>query len=389
MSPLSDKVPRSDKVLFIFYDFETTQDKKSGDTSFEYVPNLVCVQQFCAMCEDDSDMDVDCRRCGERKHSFWTDPVGDLISYTFKSKPWADRIVAIAHNAKAFNLLFVLNRLVRMKSLPELLIINCQKIMCLKVENITWLDRFNYLAMPLRKLPETFGLTDQKSWYPHLFNTTENMNYVGHAPNVSYYDIDHMQKSERKEFLSWYETAAKTEEFDSRRMLERYCQADVTVLREACRTFRKHFLQIGNVDVFLESMTIASACNKVFKKKFLQPDRIGIIPVGGYTDKRKPNKKCIAWLLNEERKQGKRILHGRNDREHRLPELPNIHVDGLGEEMGTVYEFNGCYLNGHTCMPFRDLPIACGGGTLAERDKNTMTRLERITQAGYQVKVQW
>ena len=69
MSPLSDKVPRSDKVLFIFYDFETTQDKKSGDTSFEYVPNLVCVQQFCAMCENDSNMDVDCRRCGERKHS--------------------------------------------------------------------------------------------------------------------------------------------------------------------------------------------------------------------------------------------------------------------------------------------------------------------------------
>ena len=79
-------------------------------------------------------MDVDCRRCGKRKHSFWTDPVGDLIFYTFKSRPWADRIVAIAQNAKAFEL-FVLNRLVGVKPLHEQLIMNGQKIMCLKVQN--------------------------------------------------------------------------------------------------------------------------------------------------------------------------------------------------------------------------------------------------------------
>jgi hypothetical protein len=36
--------------------------------------------------------------------SFWTDPVGDLISHTFKSRPCPDRVVATAHNAKAFDL---------------------------------------------------------------------------------------------------------------------------------------------------------------------------------------------------------------------------------------------------------------------------------------------
>ena len=115
------------------------------------------------MCEEDLGMNEDCQRFGKRKHSFWTDVVGDLISYTFNSRPWADRIVAIAHNAKAFDLHFVLNRLVRMKLLPEHLILNWQKIMCLNVENVTWLDSLNYLAMPLRKLLEAFGLTAQKS----------------------------------------------------------------------------------------------------------------------------------------------------------------------------------------------------------------------------------
>ena len=166
-----------------------------------------------------------------------------------------------------------------------------------------------------------------------------------------------MHESERTEFLSWYETVVKKEVFDNRRVLESYCQADVMLLREARRTFRQHFLLIGNVEVFLESMTIASACNKVFRNKFLQPDRIGLIPVGGNTDNRKQSKKAIAWLSLQEKKEGRRILHGRNCKKRRLGELLLISVHGLCEETPTVFEFNECYWHGHTFMPFRDLPI--------------------------------
>jgi hypothetical protein len=41
MSSLSDRAPRSDKVLLVFYDFETTQNTRCTDTSWEHVPNLV------------------------------------------------------------------------------------------------------------------------------------------------------------------------------------------------------------------------------------------------------------------------------------------------------------------------------------------------------------
>jgi hypothetical protein len=115
------------------------------------------------VCDDVSDVEVDCCRCGKRKHSFCLDAVGDIISYTFKSRSWADRIVTIAHNARAFDLVFVLNRLVRTKSMPEILIMNGRKIMCLKMENVAWRDSLNYLAMPLRKLPEALGLRVEKS----------------------------------------------------------------------------------------------------------------------------------------------------------------------------------------------------------------------------------
>ena len=57
-----------------------------------------------------------------------------------------------------------------------------------------------------------------------------------------------MGLGEREEFLAWYE-ARKSRPFHNKQVLETYCQ-DVTVLRQACRVFRREFLQIGNIKVF-------------------------------------------------------------------------------------------------------------------------------------------
>ena len=62
-APLSYKALRSRRVLIIFYDFETTQNMRCTYTAFEHVPNLVCVQHFCAVCEDDADVEVDFKLC--------------------------------------------------------------------------------------------------------------------------------------------------------------------------------------------------------------------------------------------------------------------------------------------------------------------------------------
>jgi hypothetical protein len=126
--------------------------------------------------------------------------------------------------------------------------------------------------------------------------------------------------------------------FDCRRVLEKYCQDDVTVLRQACRIFRCDFMEIGNVDVFLEAVTIASACNKVLRKKFLKPETIGLIPSGGYTANNSYSKKALMWLLEKEQTDGCQI-HARNGREYRPPELAQYSVDGYCAETRTVYEF--------------------------------------------------
>ena len=65
--------------------------------------------------------------------------------------------------------------------------------------------RFCFISTyAMRKLPEAFGLSVTKSWYPHFFNTQANLNYIGLIPDISQFGADEMGESERKEFLAWY-----------------------------------------------------------------------------------------------------------------------------------------------------------------------------------------
>jgi hypothetical protein len=92
---------------------------------------------------------------------------------------------------------------------------------------MTFLDSIFFLPIPLRKLPEAFGLTSSKSWYPHLFNSQGNLEYVGSIPDISYYGVNEMSEAERKEFIVWYQ-GQRDKVFDNKRVLEEYCQDDVT-----------------------------------------------------------------------------------------------------------------------------------------------------------------
>jgi hypothetical protein len=81
MPTFKDRVPLSDNVLFVLYDSETTQETKVSESA------TLHVQQFCSQCETPADIDVDCQRCGKRRHSFRDDTVGAFLSYLCKSRP--------------------------------------------------------------------------------------------------------------------------------------------------------------------------------------------------------------------------------------------------------------------------------------------------------------
>jgi len=77
-----------------------------------------------------------------------------------------------------------------------------------------------------------------------------------------------MSISERTECMTWYNDQMNNV-FENKLVLEKLCQDDVTVLRQANRIYRREFMEIGNIADFLESFTIAYACNKVLRKQFL------------------------------------------------------------------------------------------------------------------------
>jgi len=86
-----------------------------------------------------------------------------MLTYLTEPNPWVNKIVAIAHNAKAFDLQFFLNRAILLKWEQEL-ILNELKIMCMKMEHLVFLDSVSLLPCALCKVPEAFGLTASKSW---------------------------------------------------------------------------------------------------------------------------------------------------------------------------------------------------------------------------------
>ena len=97
-----------------------------------------------------------CEQCGKRKHSFWEDTVGDIVSYLCEQQRWVKQIIVMAHNAKVFDFHFILNRDVILKSLPELIMIG-PKFLCIKFEHMKFIDSVCLLPFPLRKLSSAFG----------------------------------------------------------------------------------------------------------------------------------------------------------------------------------------------------------------------------------------
>ncbi|XP_049826242.1 uncharacterized protein LOC126266383 [Aethina tumida] len=145
-----------------------------------------------------------------------------------------------------------------------------------------------------------------------------------------------------------------------------------------------------NVCPFTEATTIASACNKVFARNYLEADTIAVIPCGGYRLADNQSVIALQWLLWEENVRGITIHHAGTGREHLVG--GGLKVDGFNEEQRQVFEFHGCYFHGCTsCFKFhRDTSI--GGGkmdTMRNRYEATTIKTTRLRNFGFEVIEMW
>ena len=211
-------------------------------------------------------------------------------------------------------------------------------------------------------------------------------------PPSEFYDPDGMSSEGREKFIKWYDEKIKSRHhFNFWEEMDKYCTEDVRILRKCSIEFRRLFRETTNVDAF-SCITIASACNKVFRKNFLQKDTIWIIPPQGYRSNDVQSTKAIKWLEWQSHVRGTHIQHSRNGGEHVVFCGPQQYkVDGYYEEGGekVALEFLGCFHHGHlecykpeSVNPLNDM-------TMKELFMRTKDRIRVVEQQGYRVESVW
>ena len=140
----------------------------------------------------------------------------------------------IAHNSKEYDCHFILKWLID-QGIKPYCIYNGAKIMFMEIPklSIIFIDSLNFLQMPLKSFPKTFGMNElKKGYFPHYFNKECNKNYVGPMPSKKHYGYNQMKPDERAKFLKWYDDrVSENYMFDFKKEILEYCRSDVDILR--------------------------------------------------------------------------------------------------------------------------------------------------------------
>ena len=238
---------------YIFYDFERTQNTGTHTVNLsiaqdfkgkEYVHNSI--EEFCKCFLNDK-----------------------FKGYTF-----------IAHNSKGYDSHFVLKWLID-QGIKPYCIYNGAKIMFMELPklSIRFIDSLNFLQMPLKSFPKTFGMNElKKGYFPHYFNKECNKAYIGPMPSKNNYGFNQMKPDERTKFLKWYEERVNENYvFDFKKEILEYCHSDVDILRRGIMKLRGDFIHLENIDP-LRYITIASVCMTIYCSNYMPNKTIAIVP---------------------------------------------------------------------------------------------------------------
>lgn len=389
--PYTKQLPQ--KFVIIFFDLECMQSENAEGVR-KHVPNLAVSSQVCEKCVNDAMLSEDyhCTYCENNKlNYFWNDSDEDPNTVTCVRKfidylESSNRPVTVmCHNFKGYDSHFILEEMAKQSS-PITVALNGWKVMVLRYKNIRFVDSFNYMTIPLASFPKTFDLGNiMKGFYPHLMNTVALTNYVGVRPAREMYGVENFSKEKLREFDEWYITQEHVE-FDNVAQLLDYCIMDVVILKRGALKFMKLFRELLNINPFLEAVTLPSAAMLGFRKNFLKPNQLGIVPKNEYAGNKMQSIIGRKWLEYENRKVHRTMIF-----EYKVPRV-GVYVDGFvyshdPNVKSKIYELFGCHF--HSCVhcyfrqPSQYKPV------IQTQRESVERRVERLKAAGYEVITEW
>lgn len=207
----------------------------------------------------------------EEEHVFYN--IEDFVKFAVSTK----NTTFIAHNGKAYDNWMVHKYIIKHTAhRPNKLILAGNKIMYMKVKSIRFIDSLNHIAQGLATFPKTFGLKEiKKGFFPYLFNTDENQNYIGCIPDKKYFNTYSMTCDKLNEFNIWYETQ-KNIRYDFKKELYEYCNSDVDILKRSLEIYIADALKCNGIHP-LRFSTIASYCLAVFRTNFMTDKQIAVL----------------------------------------------------------------------------------------------------------------
>ena len=147
------------------------------------------------------------------------------------------------------------------------------------------------------------------------------------------------------------------------------------------------------IDPFESCITIASACNLVFRTNFLSLNAIGIIPPHGYRPEEKTNNQssliAYQWLSFLAKQNNISIQHGRNIGEKHVGpyKLDGYYQTDKGENV--ALKFHGCSWHGCPACYSRQTFNQVNNMTMSDLYMRTVEKKKYLEENGYTYVEKW
>ena len=255
--------------LFVYADFEAMQNAEGV-----FVANLLCYSSS----EEATIHVLDGEDCALQ----FLHDLDDLTEVPDRDDE--QEILVVFHNLKGFDDMFILHELYQQqREVADQLTVGT-KVLSFKSGPLKFIDSLCFLPMPLASFPSTFNLTElKKGFFPHLFNTPDNQQYVGRIPDLEFYDTDDMMAKRKEELTHWHtDQVRRNVSFHFQQEMIDYYKSDVALLKSGCEAFQQEFERQAGFNPMAKCITIASACNLYWRKHHLTPNTIAVEPLGGW-----------------------------------------------------------------------------------------------------------